>query len=121
MNTPSINDSLDSGDASPSSHPLSEEVNRVCEERIDIFREFLRCDEDGLDCASKGWNVVAKQDNMTIYNREVESADGNYKDPLLDYKRIWPATQRDALFWSHMRHLDLKDVLGAQRKNPSDD
>ena len=21
------------------------------------------------------------------------------------HKRVWPAAQRDALFWSHMRHL----------------
>lgn len=24
---------------------------------------------------------------------------------LQTHKRIWPASQRDALFWSHMRHV----------------
>lgn len=29
------------------------------------------------------------------------------------HKRIWPASQRDALFWSHMRHVpDNKDQDG---------
>lgn len=29
---------------------------------------------------------------------------------LQTYKRIWPASQRDALFWSHMRNVkDIKD------------
>ena len=25
------------------------------------------------------------------------------------HKRVWPTTQRDALFWSHIRHIPSKD------------
>lgn len=28
------------------------------------------------------------------------------------YKRIWPATQRDSLFWSHIRRLDSREYPG---------
>uniref|UniRef100_A0A0X3P0E3 Collagen type IV alpha-3-binding protein n=1 Tax=Schistocephalus solidus TaxID=70667 RepID=A0A0X3P0E3_SCHSO len=166
----SVGDKLRSANAMPSTHPLYNEVSKVCEERMDIFRGFPGPNDDGAACSGEGWNVVAKQGEMTIYNREVESADGNYLDPLqaihtvhkvtaremceafwdvqyrLDweitidhapsvieicgdntvlqyqaYKRIWPATQRDSLFWSHIRRLDLKDFPGSERKSPSDD
>ncbi|KAL7057072.1 hypothetical protein AAHC03_019309 [Spirometra sp. Aus1] len=166
----SVGDKLRCADAMPSTHPLYSEVSKVCEERMDIFRGFPGPEDGGAACSGEGWNLVAKQGEMTIYNREVESADGNYLDPLqavhtvhkvtaremceafwdvqyrLDweitvdhapsvieicgdntvlqyqaYKRIWPATQRDSLFWSHIRRLDLKEFPGPQRKNPSDD
>ena len=31
---------------------------------------------------------------------------------LQTHKRIWPASQRDALFWSHMRRLDDQKDTG---------
>ncbi|VDK29795.1 unnamed protein product [Dibothriocephalus latus] len=73
--TTPVKDSLGSGHASPSSHPLSKEVSKVCGKRIDIFRKFLCSDADGLDCSSNGWNVFAQQDDMKIYNMEMEDAD----------------------------------------------
>ncbi|VDM02649.1 unnamed protein product [Schistocephalus solidus] len=78
----SVGDKLRSANAMPSTHPLYNEVSKVCEERMDIFRGFPGPNDDGAACSGEGWNVVAKQGEMTIYNREVESADGNYLDPL---------------------------------------
>ncbi|VDL57580.1 unnamed protein product [Hymenolepis diminuta] len=153
----------------PSSHPLYPEVAKVCEDRIGILRDGFPSFDGEVGSVNNGWTVLAKQGKMTIYNREVESSDGTYLDPLqavhtvynitaremseafwdvqyrldweitvdqaptvlevcgedtvvqyqanwpsigrlkLDvYKRIWPATQRDSLFWSHIRRLDTQ-------------
>ncbi|VUZ43895.1 unnamed protein product [Hymenolepis diminuta] len=153
----SVGDKLRSADAMPSSHPLYPEVAKVCEDRIGILRDGFPSFDGEVGSVNNGWTVLAKQGKMTIYNREVESSDGTYLDPLqavhtvynitaremseafwdvqyrLDweitvdqaptvlevcgedtvvqyqvYKRIWPATQRDSLFWSHIRRLDTQ-------------
>ncbi|KAL5963924.1 Ceramide transfer protein [Taenia solium] len=151
----SVGDKLRSADAMPPSHPLYAEVYKISEDRMSILRGGFPSSEGEVGSVNNGWTILAKQGEMTIYNREVESADGTYLDPLqavhkvpkvtaremceafwdvqyrLDweitvdqaptvievcgddtvlqyqsYKRVWPATQRDSLFWSHMRRLD---------------
>ncbi|VDN97796.1 unnamed protein product [Rodentolepis nana] len=151
----SVGDKLRSADAMPSSHPLYSEVAKVCEDRIGIIRNGFPSFNGEVGSVNNGWTILAKQGKIIICNREVESSDGTYLDPLqavhtvhnvtaremceafwdvqyrLDweitvdqaptvlevcgddtvlqyqaYKRIWPATQRDSLFWSHMRRLD---------------
>ena len=37
------------------------------------------------------------------------------------HKRVWPAAQRDALFWSHMRHVDAKEGLVEEEGRSPDD
>ncbi|KAK2582663.1 hypothetical protein KPH14_004941 [Odynerus spinipes] len=70
-----------------------------------------------------GWQLFAEDGDMRMYRRE-EEADGLVVDPLKachvvkgvtghedtlvflqTHKRIWPASQRDALFWSHIRRV----------------
>ncbi|CDS37933.1 collagen type iv alpha 3 binding protein [Echinococcus multilocularis] len=151
----SVGDKLRSADAMQPSHPLYTEVGKICEDRMGILRGGFPSSVGDVGSVNNGWTILAKQGDMTIYNREVESADGTYLDPLqavhkvakvtaremceafwdvqyrLDweitvdqaptvievcgddtvlqyqaYKRVWPATQRDSLFWSHMRRLD---------------
>lgn len=78
----SVGDELRSADAMPSSHPLFPEVSKICEDRIGILRDgFPSCDGE-VGSVNNGWTVLAKQGEMTIYNREVESSDGTYLDPL---------------------------------------
>jgi len=55
-----------------------------------------------------GWEATLE--DMTI-------VDNISKDTLLflqTHKRIWPASQRDALFWSHMRHVSDDQDRDAQ-------
>ncbi len=66
----------------PSSHPLYAEVSKICEERLGILREGFPCSDGEVGSEKDGWTILAKQGEMTIYNREVESADGTYLDPL---------------------------------------
>lgn len=47
------------------------------------------------------FNKIATLENCTI----LEKISPNTFLFLQTHKRVWPATQRDALFWSHMRQI----------------
>lgn len=49
--------------------------------------------------------IAATLENMTI----LEQISPDTILFLQTHKRIWPASQRDALFWSHMRNIETKD------------
>lgn len=74
----SVDSTVRSASAMPPTHPLYDEVKHICEGRMGILKGGF----PGTDSEDKGWQVLAKQGDMTIYNREVESADGTYLDPL---------------------------------------
>lgn len=78
----SVGDKLRSADAMPPTHPLYAEVSKICEERMSILRGGFPSSEGEVGSVNNGWTILAKQGEMTIYNREVESADGTYLDPL---------------------------------------
>lgn len=50
------------------------------------------------------FNFPATLDDMTI----LEQISPDTIVFLQTHKRIWPANQRDALFWSHMKHVQTK-------------
>lgn len=47
------------------------------------------------------YNITATLEEMTI----LEKVSPDTLVFLQTHKRIWPASQRDALFWSHMRNV----------------
>lgn len=49
---------------------------------MSILRGGFPSSEGEVGSVNNGWTILAKQGEMTIYNREVESADGTYLDPL---------------------------------------
>lgn len=78
----SVGAKLRSADAMPTTHPLYAEVSKICEDRKSILRGGFPISTGGVGSVNNGWTILAKQGDMTIYNREVESADGTYLDPL---------------------------------------
>ncbi|KAL6443446.1 hypothetical protein ACFW04_002947 [Cataglyphis niger] len=91
-----------------SSHKLWPEIEKITMEQL----HYARLGVGGAG----GWQLFAEDGDMRMYRRE-EEADGLVVDPLKachvvkgvtgheTHKRIWPASQRDALFWSHIRRV----------------
>ena len=104
----SVGDKLRSADAMPSTHPLYPEVAKVCEDRKGILRGGFPSSNGEVGNVNNGWTILAKQGDMTIYNREVESADGTYLDPLQAVHTVLGVTAREMCeaFWDVQYRLD---------------
>lgn len=160
---------LRSAEAMPTNHPLHDQMEAAVADQIRNFANPRAFDKPGQDRTSDvgndesttapgdmamDWKVIVQDNEMIIYQRELETEDGVVLDPLqavhtvhgvtaremcsyfwdveyrmdweftIDqaprvievcgddtvvlyqvYKRVWPTTQRDSLFWSHIRQV----------------